>query len=156
MDASEMKGYVGAEFEGVRAAEASGDTFFLYDPDGDLPPERQMPFVTIVTGDRYDRVSKLDGRDAYRLNIGLTKATYSATFGDPPTERDTDGILVTGADYAAEDALMPHPVYASQYWVCVVNPGEATLPVVRALLAEAYGYAARKHANYRRRAGVSD
>jgi hypothetical protein len=25
---------------------------------------------------------------------------------------------------------MPHPIYASQHWVCVVNPGEATLETV--------------------------
>lgn len=137
-----MRRYISAEFDGIRVAEASGDSFFLYDPDGDLPPERQMPFATIVTGDHYDDVSKLDGRDAYRLNIGLTKATYTASFGDPPT------------DYAAENTLMPHPTYASQYWVCVVNPGEATLPTVRALLAEAHRYAARKYANYRRRAAA--
>jgi len=150
-----MRRYIGAEFEGVRVAEASGDSFFLYDPDGDLPPERQMPFATIVTGDHYDQVSNLDGRDAYRLNIGLTKATYTASFGAPPTDRDAGGVLDTGADYAAEDTLMPHPVYASQYWVCVVNPGEATLPIVRKLLAGAHGYAARKYANHRRRASAS-
>jgi hypothetical protein len=145
MHAREMRRYIGAEFEGVRVAEASGDSFFRYDPDGDLPPERQLPFATIVTGDHYDHVSKLDGRDAYRLNIGLTKATYTASFGAPPTD----------PDYAAEDTLMPHPTYASQYWVCVVNPGEATLPVVRELLAEAHRYAARKYANHRRRASAS-
>ncbi|BCB75852.1 DUF6194 family protein [Phytohabitans flavus] len=154
MDATEMRRYVEAEFAGVRTTEAYGDTFFLYDPDGDLPPERQMPFATIVTGDHYEKVSKLDGRDAYRLNIGLTKATYTAMFGDPPTERDADGVLATGYDQTAEDTLMPHPVYGSQYWVCVVNPGAATLPAVRSLLAEAHDYAARKHANHRRRAGA--
>jgi len=137
-----MRRYIGGGFEGVRVAEANGDTFFLYDPEGDLPPERQMPFATVVTGDHYDDVSKLDGRDAYRLNIGLTKATFDAGFGEPPA----------GADYAAEDTLLPHPTYGAQHWVCVVNPGPATLPAVRELLAEAHGFAARKHANHRRRA----
>jgi Family of unknown function (DUF6194) len=148
-----MRRYIEAEFAGIRTAEASGDSFFLYDPDGDLPPERQMPFATLVTGDHYDTVSKLDGRAAYRLNIGLTKATYTSMFGDPPSHRDPDGVLATGVDQTAEDALMPHPIYGNQYWVCVVNPGPATLPAVRVLLAEAYDFAARKHANHLRRAG---
>jgi hypothetical protein len=39
--------------------------------------------------------------------------------------------------------------------VCVVNPGEATLDTVRSLLAEAYEFAARKHANHRARRPAS-
>lgn len=132
--------------------EASGDTFFLYDPDGDLPPERQMPFATIVTSDNYERVSRLDEPGAYRLNIGLTRATYTAMFGAAPTKRDDQGVLETGFDYAERDRVMPHPVYASQHWVCVVSPGEATFDAVRPLLAEAHEFAVRKHTNHARRA----
>jgi hypothetical protein len=151
MDAREMRRYIGEAFDGVNAVDSSGDTFFLYDPDRDLPAERQLPFATIVTGDHYDSVSKLAGPGAYRLNIGLTKATYVALFGAAPTRRDADGVLDTGFDYAAVDTLMPHPTYASQYWVCVLNPGEATLETVRALLAEAHAFAARKYANHHAR-----
>jgi hypothetical protein len=151
MDASEMRRYICEAFDGVRAVDSSGDTFFLYDPDGDLPAERQFPFVTIVTGDHYDSVSMLNRPGAYRLNIGLTKATYAAWFGAAPSQRDTDGVLETGVDHAATDTVMPHPIYASQHWVCVVNPGEATLETVRTLLAEAHEYAARKYANQQAR-----
>jgi hypothetical protein len=154
MDVSEMTRYVCETFDGVNAVEANGDTFFMYDPDRDLPAERQLPFATIVTGDHYDTVSKLDRPGAYRINIGLTKATYTARFGAAPTQRDADGVLETGFDYAAVDTLAPHPIYASQYWVSVVEPGEATLETVLELLAEAHEFAARKHANHRaRRAG---
>jgi hypothetical protein len=108
-----------------------------------------------VTGDHYDSVSKLSGPGAYRLNIGLTKATYSSLFGAAPTRRDEHGVLETGSDYAATDTVMPHPVYASQYWVCVVNPGEATLDAVWKLLAEAHEFAARKYANQQTRRAPS-
>ncbi|MEJ3746169.1 DUF6194 family protein [Actinomycetes bacterium KLBMP 9797] len=151
MDAQEMARYVRETFDGVRVLEHLGDTYFLYDPEGDLPPERQQPFATIMTGDRYDTVSRLDRPGAYRINIGLTKATYTALFGAAPRGRDDGGVLETGYDYAATDTLMPHPIYASQYWVCVVNPGEATRDTVPALLAEAHGFWARKHANHRAR-----
>jgi hypothetical protein len=146
MDASEMTRYIEG-FDGVRAVEGNGDTFFLYDPDGNLPPERQLPFATVVTGDHYDTVSQLGRSNTYRLNVGLTKATYVALFGAPPTRHDADGVLETGYDYAAVDTVVPHPTYASQYWVCVVNPGDTTRQTVRTLLAEAYEFAARKHAN---------
>jgi hypothetical protein len=151
MDAGEMKRYICEAFDGVNAVDNSGDTFFMYDPDRDLPAERQFPFATIVTGDHYDSVSELDRPGAYRLNIGLTKATYTASFGTAPTQHGTDGVLDTGFDYAAVDTVMPHPIYASQHWVCVVDPGEATMETVRTLLAEAHGFAARKYANHRAR-----
>ncbi|RCV49016.1 DUF6194 family protein [Marinitenerispora sediminis] len=152
MDATDLQRYIRDTFDGTTLLEANGDSFFVYDPDGGLPPERQMPFATIVTGDNYDRVSELD-RDPgdYRLNIGLTKATYTARFGTPPTRRDADGVLETGADYTERDRLMPHPYYASQYWVGVVNPSPATFDAVRPLLTEAHAFAARKYANQRAR-----
>ncbi|MEV4759370.1 DUF6194 family protein [Micromonospora sp. NPDC049559] len=152
MHADEMKRYICQTFDGVRVLEAAGDTFLLYDPAGDLPPERQLPFATIITGDHpYDSVSKLDRPDTYRLNIGLTKATYTERFGPVPTERDPDGVFATGFDYTAADQLMPHPIYAGQHWVCVLNPGEATWETVRTLLAEAHAFAARKYANHQAR-----
>lgn len=146
-----MRQYICDTFDGVTALDAAGDTYLLYDPDGDLPADRQIPFVTIVTGDRHDSVSELHRPGCYRLNIGLTKATYTTRFGPAPTRRDADGVLETGFDYAAVDAVMPHPVYASQHWVCVLNPGPATLETVRTLLAEAHGFAVRKHANHQLR-----
>ncbi|WP_344684099.1 DUF6194 family protein [Saccharopolyspora taberi] len=155
MNADEMNHHIRETFDGINVLESSGDLFFLYDPDRDLPPERQFPFATIVTGDNYDTVSDLDPPGAYRLNIGLTKATYTSLFGAPPAVRDEKGVLETGFDHAVRDRLMPHPMYASQHWVCVVNPGEATLDAVRGLLAEAHGFAARRHANRRARTARS-
>ncbi|NJP33982.1 DUF6194 family protein [Micromonospora thermarum] len=151
MNADEMTRHILDTFDGVTALEATGDTFFIYDPHGDLPAQRQLPFATIVTGDHYDTVSDLNRPGAYRLNIGLTRAGYTTLFGPAPSRRDEQGVLDTGVDYAATDTLMPHPIYASQHWVSVVDPGDATLPAVRALLAEAHGFAARKHANQRTR-----
>jgi Family of unknown function (DUF6194) len=154
MDAHEMKRYLCSAFDGVATTEAFGDTFFAYDPYGDLPGDRFHPFATIVTGDHHDRASDLDRPGAYRLNIGLTTATYTAMFGAAPTSRDEHGVLQTPFDYTATDTVLPHPIYASQHWVCVVEPGEATMDTVRRLLAEAYGFAVRKFTNERaRRAG---
>lgn len=133
------------DLAGVRVLEAQDDLFYLYDPRADLPPERQQPFATIVTGDHYERVSRLDEPGAWRLNLGLTKATYTSLFGAPPTERDTDWVLVSDHDYAARDTLMPHPFYAAQYWVAIVCP--STLAPLLPLITEAHEFAARKYAN---------
>jgi Family of unknown function (DUF6194) len=147
MNADEMRASILNGFVGIVTAENAGDTFFTYDPDGDLPQDRWLPFATLVTGDNYDTVSDLTRRGAYRINIGLTKATYVSLLGPAPTERDEHGLLRTGVDYTVSDTVLPHPFYASQYWVCVVNPGDATLDTVRTLLAEAYDFAVHKYTN---------
>jgi hypothetical protein len=43
-------------------------------------------------------------------------------------------------DFAASDALLPHPVYGGRNWVCVLNPGR-TWPMARQLLARKSGCA---------------
>jgi hypothetical protein len=149
VNANELRRRLTETFDKTTILENDGDTFFIYDPDGDLPPERQMPYVTILTGSDYEQVSNLSEPGSYRLNIGLTKATYTAMFGQPPTTRDERGVLPTGCDYTVRDELMPHPSYASQYWVCVSNPSD--VEALDPLLMEAHEFAARKHANYQAR-----
>lgn len=143
-----MRRYVADHCLGTNTMTASGDSFFIYDPDRDLPAERQLPYATLVTGDRYDRVSQLDRDGVYRLNIGLRRQTYRDLFGAPPTDRDADGLLDTGHDLTQLDTLLPHPFYASQNWVCVLSPSDATFEqTVRPLLDEAYRLAVRKYTN---------
>ena len=110
--------------------------------------EKHWPnFATLVTSDEFDgetdekgtwiprNFSVLSRPGVYRLNIGVSKATFDAAVGD-----------VTAPDYAALDRLMPHPVYAMQHWVSVVSPSETTFEqIVKPLLAEAYERIARGH-----------
>ncbi len=49
-------------------------------------------------------------------------------------------------DYAALDRVMPHPVYAAQSWVCVLNPSPETFEAIKPLLAEAYARVADRYA----------
>ena len=134
MDDSQLVGLLLAELDGVIAMESQGDTFLIYDPHDDVPYNRRFPFATVVTADRYDSASNLDRPGAYRLNLGLTKATYRAHFA-----------AATPVDHTAEDVLMPHPVYAPQHWICVVNPSAATVDAAMPLIKEAHGFAVRKH-----------
>ena len=42
-------------------------------------------------------------------------------------------------DYAAYDQLLPHPVYAKQLWISILNPSDATFrDTVLPLIAEAH------------------
>ncbi len=49
-------------------------------------------------------------------------------------------------DFTALDRIMPHPVYAAQSFICVLNPSDATADKVKNLLAEAYDIASQRQA----------
>jgi hypothetical protein len=138
MDAHAITEYVAATFGGVDVVVASkqngapevawGDTFFTYDPDRALDPARRFPFATIVTKNYpgFDEASDLNRPGVFRLNIGVSRDTFQALFGNGHDD-----------DFAALDRLMPHPVYATNNWISVLNPSESTFEAVKPLLAEA-------------------
>jgi hypothetical protein len=149
MDQDAIVNYVTDTFAGVevqRPADGpgAGDTFFFYDPLRNIDPTRRLPFATIVTKDYgdFDNASHLDRPDVFRLNVGVSRDTLSSLFGPRPSATtETDSTH----DFAALDELMPHPVYASQSWVCVLNPSLQTFETVKPLLAEAYSIVTRRH-----------
>jgi hypothetical protein len=51
----------------------------------------------------------------------------------------------TGHDFTALNQILPHPIYAPQSWICVLNPSKATFQTVPPLLAEAYALAVKRH-----------
>ena len=156
MDQEAIIHYVTDTFTGIEVQRpddgpGAGDTFIFYDPQRSLDPSHRMPFATIVTKDygEFDNASQLNRPEVFRLNVGVSRETFIALFGYPPSEDCTQ----SGAyDFAAFDRLMPHPVYARQSWVCVLNPSEATFQAVKPLLAEAYSIVATRYA--RRQAGA--
>ena len=47
-------------------------------------------------------------------------------------------------DYTTLDKVLPHPVYAPQHWLSILNPSDATFEsTVKPLLEEAYERVAR-------------
>jgi len=126
----ELIDYITAHFEGVDTATFPPDeptTAWFFSRDA----EKHWPnFATIVTTDEHDmdQNSNLAARGAYRLNIGLGRESFN-TLIDPAAQYD----------YAATDVVIPHPTYAKQRWVGIVNPSRATFEEqVRELLDEAY------------------
>lgn len=147
MDEAAITRYLTDTFDDVQLQGIEGWTFFFYGTD------RFMPFATLGTqDDAYDRASDLNRASVFRLNVGVGKATYRALFGPEAPRAGADGIVETGHDFTALDRIMPHPVYAPQSWICVLNPSAATFEAVKPLLAEAYGRAVRRQA----KAGEAD
>src|SRR5262249_1880361 len=137
MDQEAIIRYITDTFTGVEVlrptdAPGAGDTFFIYDPQRNLEPKRQFPFATIVTKDYgdFDNASQLNRPDVFRLNIGVSRDTFRALFGAPPGAESEES---TSYDFAALDRLMPHPVYAPQSWVCVLNPSLQTFETLKPL-----------------------
>jgi hypothetical protein len=116
-------------------AAIEGGTFYSCDP-ANFPN-----FATVVTSDAFDDASNLSRPDAYRLNIGLSRDTFQRLVGDQ-----------VEPDYMALDRLMPHPVYARQHYVSILNPRRETFEtLLKPLLDEAHARTAAQYA--RREAG---
>lgn len=134
MDEADITQYITQTFTDVETTTAYSYLFFFYSA------ERMLPFATLATVDNeYDRVSQLDRPGVFRLNIGVRKPTFQMLFG-------TDKVDVSAYDFTALDTIMPHPDYAPQSWICVLNPSDATFQqTVQPFLAEAYDIAVQRH-----------
>lgn len=128
-DPAEITRWITTTYPDTIVAEAMGATFFSL-------TENSWPnFATIVTTDEHDRgnPSALARDGVFRLNIGLGRASFDRLVGG-----------VSDPDYAALDTLLPHPVYAKQRWVGILNPSRRTFDaVVKPLIAEAYSLLAK-------------
>ena len=107
-----------------------------------LDPEKHWPnFATMVWTDDFDQASDLSRPGVFRLNIGASRETFDrlvGSIGDPV--------------YTAIDRLLPHPVYAPQHWISILNPSDVSFrDVVLPLLTEAHDRLAAQRA--RQRAG---
>jgi len=106
--------------------EIPGASFFSLDPEKHFPN-----FATLVTTDEFDgdQVSNLSARPrVFRLNIGVGRESFDRLVGG-----------LTAPDYAAFDRFLPHPVYAKQRWISILNPSDKTFrDVIVPLLTEAH------------------
>jgi hypothetical protein len=124
MDPEQITTWIRTTYPDTKVASAMGATFFS------LNDQAWPNFATIVTTDEHDMgtSSNLARDGVFRLNIGVGKATFERLVGS-----------TTGPDYAALDTVLPHPVYAKQRWVCILNPSRATFDdVIKPLIDEAH------------------
>ena len=85
-------------------------------------------FATIVTTDDFDQFSDLGRPGVFRLNLGVDRTTFDRVAAAAPEP-----------DFTALDRLLPHPVYAQQHWISILNPSAAMFrDVVVPLIALAH------------------
>ena len=83
-----------------------------------LDEEHWPNFATVVWTDEHDEgaPSNLARPGVYRVNVGADRATFERLVGS-----------MSDPEYAAFDRFVPHPVYAKQRWISVVNPSHQTV-----------------------------
>jgi hypothetical protein len=123
-DLDEMLQQIRDTFPDVVVAEIDSAAFFSLD-------EKHWPnFATVVWTDEHDigTPSNLARPGVYRVNVGVDRQTFQRLVGS-----------LTDPDYAAFDRFVPHPVYAKQRWVAIVNPTHETVRAsLMPLIAEAH------------------
>jgi hypothetical protein len=135
-DAEAITRYIVETFDDVDWVTVGDGTFFSCNS------EHWPNFATLTSGDEFDQASDLDRPGVFRLNIGVLRPSFDRLVGGdgPP-------------DYTAFDTVMPHPVYAAQRWVSIINPSTATFEtIVKPLLAEAHELVSARERRKRERA----
>jgi hypothetical protein len=115
--------------------EALGAWFFSLDAEKHWPN-----YATIVTTDEHDEgaPSNLARPGVFRLNIGVGRETFQRLVGS-----------IDEPEYAAFDRILPHPVYAKQLWISILNPSDETFrDVILPLLTEAHDRLAATRARH--------
>lgn len=134
-DPSGITEYLRLTYPETDVFEMDGATFFSFDPENHWPA-----FATILTKDDHNPASRLSRPGVYRLNIGVDRATFERLVGDAEV-----------LDLAEFDRILPHPDYAKQHWLCILNPSASTFEeVVRPLLALAHDRLAAVRAHHGR------
>jgi hypothetical protein len=125
----EIRSWITTTYPDTVVAEAMGATFFS------LSEQHWPNFATIVTTDEHDvgNPSNLAREGVFRLNIGVGKDTFDRLVG-----------ARSNHDLSALDTVIPHPVYARQRWLAILNPSRTSFEViVQPLIAEAHKRIAR-------------
>lgn len=128
MTLPEIENYI-TGLPNVTTTESFGYRFFCYSTD------QVRPFISLIDADNeHDRRSNLDREGAFRLNIGISKETFKSLF----PEKSGDW------DYTKLNQFMPHPEYASHYFLCVLSPSGEVLKQTLQFIDEAYALAKKR------------
>jgi hypothetical protein len=100
-----------------------GGAFFSLDAEKHWPN-----FATVVWSDDFDQASNLTRPGFFRVNIGVGRERFQRLVGS-----------VSEPDHTAVNRFLPHPIYANQNWISIVNPTDTTVrESVLPLIGEAY------------------
>lgn len=144
MDIDSLIRTVTAEHQGLVLTKNWGERGLFYNPEGKLP--KGIYLLTFKEKDGpNDHASNVNRPNVFRLNLGLSKATFRAMFGELPKRPAAGQIIDTGHRFDTLDKIMPHPVYGWSAWIAVLNPSADTFEKLRPLIAESVELAKIKY-----------
>lgn len=137
MNAEQLENWILNNYQGIIVRDAYGERSFFYNPDNSLP--KGIYFSTIKQSDGpNDKSSNLNREGIYRLSIGVGKKQYQQLFGEMPKRPAKGKFVNIDVDFTITATLMPHPIYAWLGWVCINNPNNQNLDLLKHLLAISY------------------
>ena len=109
---------------------ASDNPYFFVGDD------HRLSFVTIANSDNdWDNVSSLNREGVFRVNVGISKETFKSLI-----VKSDDELI----DYSILNTFLPHPEYAQQNFVCILNPSGENIEITKKLIEEAHSIAAKR------------
>lgn len=129
MTQAEVEAFI-TKLDNVQRTENFGYVFFFVGDD------HRLPFVTIANSDQdFDNVSNLSREGVFRINIGVSKETFKNLIAESGSEP---------IDYSVLNIFLPHPDYAAQNFICILNPSGENVEATKKLIVEAYSIAAAR------------
>ena len=143
MTPEQILDYCLSSLAGTVLVESWGEKGIFYNPGWMLKRGVYVLTVKEKDGDN-DRASHLNREDAFRVNLGVRKATFQKLFGKMPVRPAAGGVVDMDYDFTAFDTIIPHPVYAWMGWISVLNPSDKTFEQLKPLIQDAYEFSAEK------------
>ncbi len=132
-----VENYITSKLPGVVPTSAWGEVSYFYNPGHRL--KRGTYFATIKQKDgENDKGSGIDREGVWRLNMGISRASFADLFGRPPARPGKGAIIEGPWDFTQLDQITPHPVYGWMSWIAVLSPSEVTWRTCIPLLHDAY------------------
>lgn len=140
---NEIADYVIQNYPGTLMNTNWGERGLFYNPGGKLP--KGIYLLTFKEHDSpNDSASNINRGGLYRLNLGISKQSFTKLFGAIPQRPLAGQIVQTGHNFQEIDIITPHPVYGWMAWIAVINPSEETFNVLKPLIEESYRAAVKK------------
>jgi hypothetical protein len=129
MNQSEVEEFV-AGLDNVQREDNFGYVFYFVGDD------HRLSFTTIANSDNeFDSVSNLNREGVFRINIGVSKKTFDLLLTDSSSKN---------IDYSVRNVFLPHPDYAKQHFICILNPSGENVDTTKQLIVEAHSIAANR------------
>ena len=127
MNQTEVQAFI----EGLKNVQQTENFGYLFYFVGD---DHLLPFTTIANTDNdYDSISNLNREGVFRINIGVSRKTFDKLI--PQYDPET-------IDHSQLNTILPHPDYAKQNFLCILNPSGENVATTKELIQEAHSIAA--------------